>query len=65
MPAVSQKNQVLSFAAQDLGLGDQLQSQVEDQVLQRKKKLAALDQPASLGMSPSVMSLFGQGGFNV
>ena len=66
MPAVSQKNQVLSMAAQDLGLGDQLTQQVEDEVTQRKKKQLLQDQSAGIGLSPSVMSLFGRnGGFNV
>lgn len=62
MPAVSQKNQVLSFAAQDLGLGDQLSQQVEDEVAQRKKKAQQAGASAAQSLSPAVMSLFGTGG---
>jgi len=63
----SLKNQPLSSASQALGLGDQLQTQVMDQVDELKKKklagqlpnsIGALN-PNSAGLSPSVMSLLG------
>lgn len=62
MPQVSQKNQVLSAAAQDLNLGTQLQQQVEDEVANRKKKTQQMNSSAAQSLSPAVMSLFGAGG---
>ena len=47
---LSSKNAMLSQSGQDLGLGDQLQAQVQNEILQRKKKLT---QTAGLGMAPS------------
>lgn len=65
---LSSKNAMLSTAAADLGLGDQLQNQVQNELAQRKKKL---QQSAGLGMSsamtggPATQSLFSAaGGFN-
>lgn len=46
---LSTKNAMLSQAGQDLGLGDQLKTQVENELQQRKKKLLTA---AGLGMSP-------------
>jgi hypothetical protein len=58
MAIASAKNQSLSASALDLGLGDQLKNQTEDEINQRKKKLA------QMAISPATLSLFnmGQGG---
>lgn len=62
--AMSEKNMALSPAVADLGLGDMLKSQTEDEVLQRRKKLMSaadtLDPTgAGAGISPATMSLLG------
>ena len=58
----SAKNISLSPAASDLGLGDQLKQQLDDEEEARKKKM--LQQASGLtGLGMGTMSLFGQGGF--
>lgn len=63
-----------------LGMGDDLMSQVEQAVLLRQKKTMAVpgqapaaygaqgfgvsSQPGAGGMSPAILGLLGQGGFN-
>lgn len=65
----SLKNAALSPASQALGLGDQLQTQVEDQIAEQKKKkmldskvqqntTGALN-PNTAGISAAVQSLLG------
>lgn len=60
---ISSKNTPLSPAANDLGLGlgDQLQSQVDAQLAQRKKKM--LQMQAGAGLSPAATNLL-SGGLN-
>lgn len=59
---LSSKNMMLSPAATDLGLGDQLKSQLEAQEEERKKKLMQ----RQAGLNPGTMSLYGMsGGFSV
>lgn len=61
---LSVKNEGLSNAAADLGLGDMLREQTDDLIQERKKKLEqAQTAGANIGMSPATMSLFGNGGF--
>lgn len=58
----AQKNLALSPAASDLGLGDSLQQQLQDQLAQRKKTLA-LQSGVVPGANPfpsSVSDLLGQ-----
>ncbi len=67
---LSSKNTMLSPAAADLGLGDQLKTQLEDAEEERKKKLLAQQRAAQMqhagGLNPGTMSLYGQaGGFSV
>lgn len=63
-----------------LGMGDNLLEQVEQQILLRQKKTMAVpgqapaaygatgmgvsQQPGAGGMSPAILGLLGQGGFN-
>lgn len=61
MAQTSAKNFMLSPAAMDLGLGDQLKQQLDDQEIERKKKLAQAAQGGA-GLGPATMSLFGFGG---
>jgi hypothetical protein len=59
--SMNQKNFALSPAATDLGLGDLITQQLEDEEAERKKKaLQAAQQPQALG--PATMSLFSAGG---
>lgn len=61
---LSLKNEGLSLASTDLGLGDMLKLQADDQIAERKKKLLqAQGQPEMPGLSPATLSLFGNGGF--
>jgi hypothetical protein len=63
----STKNINLSSAGIDLGLGDQLQQQVEDAEAERKKKLMGTGKqglPNLFGdnaLAPAAMMLFGKG----
>jgi hypothetical protein len=63
MPSTNVKNLPISPAASDLGLGDQLIQQIQDDDEERKKRLlaqanqAAGQGPGSLAMSPAVASL--------
>lgn len=43
MPGISTKNQPLSNAGASLGLGDDLQTQVEDEINERKKNMAKVN----------------------
>jgi hypothetical protein len=61
MPTTSLKNQPMAASA-DLGLGDQLQSQAEAEINERKKKLLAMQGGASQGLGPATQSLFSQTG---
>lgn len=66
---LSSKNTALSASASDLGLGDQLKTQVESELAARKKKLlqnAGLGQTGTMaGVGPATQSLFAAaGGFN-
>lgn len=61
MATMNQKNFSLSPAASDLGLGDMITQQLEDEEAERKKKaLQATQNPQTLG--PATMSLFSSGG---
>ena len=66
--AMSQKKAMTGAASMDLGLGDQLKNQVNDELEQRKKKLLAQSKMGAGALGPATMSLFGQngtsGGFN-
>lgn len=57
MATMATKNMMLSPAMTDLGMGDALKTQTQDEIDERKKKLAKLMQPA--GISPATMSLLG------
>lgn len=60
---LSSKNMMLSPAAADLGLGDQLKMQLDDEDAQRKKKM--LQQANALApLGGAAQSLFG-GAFSV
>lgn len=68
LPSTSTKNAPLSPAAQSLGLGDQLQTQLQDELDEAKKKKmanqgpnAALN-PNTPGISSAVQSLLGTTG---
>lgn len=68
MPVTSAKNTPLGPAAQDLGLGDMLNQQLQDQEEERKKKLLAQAQQASRGLGNNMnglaaQSLLGSGGY--
>lgn len=63
---LSNKNSMLSQAGQDLGLGDQLKNQTEEEIAKRRKKLQAMQ---AMGMSPgstmgSAAASLGLGGTN-
>ncbi len=69
-PSTSTKNAPLSPAAQSLGLGDQLQTQLQDEMDEEKKKKLLAKQPnaaasplnpATSGISAAVQSLLGSG----
>ena len=60
MPTTSLKNQPMAASA-DLGLGDQLQSQAEAEINERKKKLLAMS-GSTQGLGPATQSLFAQAG---
>lgn len=60
VPGTSAKNLMLSPAASDLGLGDQLNQQLEDDLEKRKKDALKAGQMSI--MSPAVLSLFGRAG---
>jgi hypothetical protein len=51
MPAISDKNMSLSPAAQDLGVGAQLQQQLEDQSAEAKKRAAQAAAMNKMGLS--------------
>lgn len=56
------KNFGLTPAATDLGLGDAVKQQLEDQEAERKKKLLQLGKMDAFGGSPASMSLLGPAG---
>jgi hypothetical protein len=61
---------MLSAGAIDLGLGDALKTQLEDQEEERKKRLKAQQmaqqQQQAGGLNPGTMSLYsGAGGYNI
>lgn len=63
---VSAKNLMLSPAATDLGMGDQLKQQVEDTVESRRKKTLKQVGVTDMGMSAAGQSLFqGAGSFSI
>lgn len=57
MPPTSGKNLSLAPAATDLGLGDQVQQQLEDQEAERKKKLLQMSKMPVYG--PATQALLG------
>ena len=63
MPVMNPKNMSLSPVASDLGLGDMLQQQAEDETEEMKKKKKMAAGVAGLGnvgsMGQAAMSLFG------
>ena len=59
MPA-NPKNFALSSSASDLGLGDAVKTQLDDDVEERKKK--AMLAAKMSAMSPATLSLFGASG---
>lgn len=67
LPSTSLKNTALSPAAQSLGLGDQLQTQLQDELDEEKKKKMANAgpntalNPNTAGISSAVQSLLGSG----
>lgn len=63
MPMPNQKNSALSPAATDLGLGDQLTSQVEAELAKRRKRANQLAAGMGTAVSPAATSLL-SGGFN-
>lgn len=63
MAQISQKNAMTGRASLDLGLGDQLQSQVENEINQRKKKQNAMQMAQKLGMTGSASQSL-TGGFS-
>lgn len=57
------KNAMLpTNASMSLGLGDQLQSQVEDELAQRRKKLGQKPSTGLPELGPATQSLFAQSG---
>jgi hypothetical protein len=54
------KNFALTPAASDLGLGEEIKTQLDDDVEERKKK--AMLAAKMSAMSPAVLSLFGASG---
>lgn len=64
MPPQNPKNFAISAAGTDLGLGDMLTQQLQDQEMERKKKLMT-QAPRNYGdsaLGPAAMSLLGKGG---
>ena len=59
MPPAMKNSMLPNNASMSLGMGDQLQSQVEDELAQRKKKL--LKAGAAPTMGPATQSLFAMG----
>ncbi|MDR3562055.1 MAG: hypothetical protein P4N59_11555 [Negativicutes bacterium] len=57
MAATSMKNEPLSNAGLDLGLGDQLASQAQDEIQARKKKANQDAMSLSSAMSPAALTL--------
>lgn len=64
MPPMNPKNMALSPAATDLGLGDMLRTQTEDETEeQRRKRLAAQQMQSGVNpLSLGTQMLFGGGG---
>lgn len=58
-PAHSAKNFPLSSAAEDLGLGDQLTQQLQNQVAARRQKLLAAANPSATPTGNAIMDLLG------
>ena len=61
MPTTSAKNSIFSPAATDLGLGDQLNQQLQDETEEEKKR-RLLNQQMQAAINPAVMSLLGGAG---
>ncbi len=59
MPNALSKNFSMSPAAQDLGLGDMVKQQLEDEDNLRKKKLTQGQSNLGSNFGPATMSLFG------
>lgn len=58
MPTTSAKNYALSLAATDLGMGDQLTQQLQDETEeQRKRRLLNQQMQAAVNPQSAVMSL--------
>lgn len=57
----SAKNAIMSQAAADLGLGDQLRQQVEDEVQKRKKQMGDVSTVNTNALSPAALAIFGGG----
>jgi hypothetical protein len=63
MPMPAAKNFSLSSAASDLGLGDQVRQQLQDEEEERKKKMSAAAGRGLNPLGPATQSLFAmQGG---
>lgn len=62
---LSTKNALVPSAGVDLGLGDQLKSQAEDEINKRKKRMMQLANQAGAlgGVGPATQALF-SGGMN-
>lgn len=57
MPPLNSKNYALTPSVADLGLGDALQQQVEDETDEAKKKKAMLSKQSPFAGSQAVMAL--------
>lgn len=61
----SQKNLALSPAVSDLGLGDNLNQQLQDKLEEERKKrqgqIMGQSTPNGMQMNPAVLSIFGTG----
>lgn len=68
MPPMNAKNFGLSPAANDLGLGDMLKTQLDDATEEERRKRTQAGQMAGkssqTALSPATLGLFGAGGFN-
>lgn len=64
MPAIAAKNAIPAGAVTDLGLGDQMSAQAQEDERVRKRLMGNTDQNAA-GLSPATISLLGtsRGGF--
>jgi len=63
MPPMSSKNAMLTgSAATDLGMGSLTQQELEDEELQRKKKLMQSQTQGLNSMGPATQSLYGYSG---